>query len=178
VISPSQRPLPTQVNTTYKHKKQTSMTRVRFEPATPATERPQTYALDRAATGIDIKSLYVHKNMNTIVCVMFLCRIVGGNNYIILYSSSHNSVTKLTSNRCVIEHWVVWRQIGNYMICRVSSEEHPAIVYRCSTPVTLACTTPAQGVSISINRRWKIRISSSVSQTVEYDWVTEQIAVD
>jgi hypothetical protein len=24
-----------------------------FEPATPATKRPQTYALDRAATGID-----------------------------------------------------------------------------------------------------------------------------
>jgi hypothetical protein len=28
------------------------MPRAEFEPATPATERPQTYALDRAATGI------------------------------------------------------------------------------------------------------------------------------
>jgi hypothetical protein len=28
------------------------MPRAVFEPATPATERPQTYALDRAATGI------------------------------------------------------------------------------------------------------------------------------
>jgi hypothetical protein len=28
------------------------MSRARFEAATPATERPQTYALDRAATGI------------------------------------------------------------------------------------------------------------------------------
>jgi hypothetical protein len=25
-----------------------------FEPATPATKRPQTYALDRAATGIGL----------------------------------------------------------------------------------------------------------------------------
>jgi hypothetical protein len=28
------------------------MPRAGFEPATPATERPQTYSLDRAATGI------------------------------------------------------------------------------------------------------------------------------
>jgi hypothetical protein len=48
VISPSQSPLPTQDNTTYKHKRQTSMPRTGFEPATPATKRPQTYSLDRA----------------------------------------------------------------------------------------------------------------------------------
>jgi hypothetical protein len=29
-----------------------------FEPATPATGRPQTYALDRAATGIGSIALY------------------------------------------------------------------------------------------------------------------------
>jgi hypothetical protein len=29
------------------------MPRAGFEPATPATKRPQTYDLDRAATGID-----------------------------------------------------------------------------------------------------------------------------
>jgi hypothetical protein len=40
VISPSQRSLPTQDNTTYKHKRQTSMPRAIFEPATPATKRP------------------------------------------------------------------------------------------------------------------------------------------
>jgi hypothetical protein len=52
VISPSQRPLPTQDNTTYKHKRQTSMSRAVFEPAIPATKWPQTYVVDRAATGI------------------------------------------------------------------------------------------------------------------------------
>jgi hypothetical protein len=31
------------------------MPRAAFEPATPATKRPQTYALDRAATGIGHK---------------------------------------------------------------------------------------------------------------------------
>jgi hypothetical protein len=50
---PSQRPLPAQDNTTYKHKRQTSMPLEGFEPAIPATKWPQTYALDRAATGID-----------------------------------------------------------------------------------------------------------------------------
>jgi hypothetical protein len=33
------------------HNRQTSMLPVGFEPTTPAGERPQTYALDRAATG-------------------------------------------------------------------------------------------------------------------------------
>jgi hypothetical protein len=34
------------------------MPRAGFEPATPATKRPQTYVLDRAATGIGF-DLYV-----------------------------------------------------------------------------------------------------------------------
>jgi hypothetical protein len=36
----------TQGNTAYKHNRQTSMLRAGFETATPATKRPQTYALD------------------------------------------------------------------------------------------------------------------------------------
>jgi hypothetical protein len=44
VIIPSQRPLLAQVNTTHKHKTQISMPRAGFEPAIPATKRPQTYA--------------------------------------------------------------------------------------------------------------------------------------
>jgi hypothetical protein len=40
VISPSQKPLPTQNNTTYnKHKRQTSMPSAGFEPAIPTTKR-------------------------------------------------------------------------------------------------------------------------------------------
>ena len=34
------------------HKKQTSMTPAGFEPTIPVSERPQTHALNRAATGI------------------------------------------------------------------------------------------------------------------------------
>jgi hypothetical protein len=37
--------LPIQDNTPYKHKRQTSMPSAGFEPAIPATKRPQTYAL-------------------------------------------------------------------------------------------------------------------------------------
>jgi hypothetical protein len=36
------------------HKRQTSMPPARFEPTIPVSERPQTHALDRAATGIGI----------------------------------------------------------------------------------------------------------------------------
>jgi len=50
VISSSQRPLP--YNT--QHSQTTFMPPVGFEATTPADERTQTYALDRAATGIDI----------------------------------------------------------------------------------------------------------------------------
>jgi hypothetical protein len=35
------------------HKRQTSMPSAGFEPTVPVSERPQTHALDRAATGID-----------------------------------------------------------------------------------------------------------------------------
>jgi hypothetical protein len=36
-----------------------------FETATPATERPQTYALDRAVTGIGLTVILQHKNPET-----------------------------------------------------------------------------------------------------------------
>jgi hypothetical protein len=43
------------------HKWQTSMPPARFEPAIPASERPQTHALDRAATGIGCAILIIVK---------------------------------------------------------------------------------------------------------------------
>jgi len=43
------------------HKKQTSMPPVGFEPAIPASERPQTHALDRAATEIGYASNNIFK---------------------------------------------------------------------------------------------------------------------
>jgi len=48
VISPTQRPPPDNTQ----HNRQTSMALEGFEPTIPASERPQTYALDRAAIGI------------------------------------------------------------------------------------------------------------------------------
>jgi hypothetical protein len=39
------------------HKRQTSMLPVGFEPAISASEWPQTYALDRAATGIGMQNI-------------------------------------------------------------------------------------------------------------------------
>jgi len=46
---------------------------VGFEPTIPAGERPQTYALDRAATGTDtgnIRTLYFLRNR------IYVCRII------------------------------------------------------------------------------------------------------
>jgi hypothetical protein len=37
------------------------MPRAEFEPAIPATKRPQTYSLDRAATGIGFYGLHLFK---------------------------------------------------------------------------------------------------------------------
>jgi hypothetical protein len=45
---------------TGQHNRQTFMPRGGFEPATPATKRPQTYALDRAASGIGIGNIFLH----------------------------------------------------------------------------------------------------------------------
>ena len=49
LTDPSQRPLRDNKNS---HKKQTSMSLARFELTIPASTRPQTHALDRAATGM------------------------------------------------------------------------------------------------------------------------------
>ena len=47
MIGPSQRSLPD--NTHTKHSQETN---IHFEPAMPASEQPQTHALDRTVTGI------------------------------------------------------------------------------------------------------------------------------
>jgi hypothetical protein len=52
VISPTQRPLPDDTQNSL----ETDIHAPRgFEPTIPASERPQTHALDRAATGIDTR---------------------------------------------------------------------------------------------------------------------------
>jgi hypothetical protein len=54
VISPTQRPLPD--NT--KHSQETDRHPAVFEPAIPASERPQTHALDSADTGIGESQIF------------------------------------------------------------------------------------------------------------------------
>jgi hypothetical protein len=49
----TQRPLPIQDNTTYKHQRETSMPPAGFKPAIPATKPPKTYTLDPVDTEID-----------------------------------------------------------------------------------------------------------------------------
>ena len=46
------------------HKRQTSMPTAGFEPAIPASKRPQTHVLDRAATGIGLRVHILHENIN------------------------------------------------------------------------------------------------------------------
>jgi hypothetical protein len=55
-ICPSQKPLPDNTNI---NKRQSSMTTAEFEPAIPASERPQAYASDLVATGIDLCLMYI-----------------------------------------------------------------------------------------------------------------------
>ena len=65
VISTSQRSLPDNTQ-------QTSMAPVGFEPTVSAGERPQTYALDRAATGIGILSYQDSLLKNKRICKTFM----------------------------------------------------------------------------------------------------------
>ena len=53
------------------HNRQTSMPTVRFEPTISAGERPQTYALDRAATGTGFIYIYIY-------IYIYICRRVLG----------------------------------------------------------------------------------------------------
>jgi hypothetical protein len=66
-FSPSQRPLPTQDNTTYKHKRQTSMPSAGFEPAIPATKRrpnPQTALPQGSASIVSIvRNMYCYNSL-------------------------------------------------------------------------------------------------------------------
>jgi len=64
LINPTQKPLPD--NT--KQSKQTSMSPATFEPATPTSERPQTDAVDRAATGIGVFLWSIRWNYRTQTC--------------------------------------------------------------------------------------------------------------
>jgi hypothetical protein len=52
LLSTSDQPVAETSTYTGQHNRQTSTPRAGFEPAITATKRPQTYALDRAATGI------------------------------------------------------------------------------------------------------------------------------
>ena len=61
VISSSQRLLPDNTNT---HNRHTSMPPLGFEPTISAGERPQTYALDRAATGTGFQLILLKLNSN------------------------------------------------------------------------------------------------------------------
>jgi hypothetical protein len=54
------------------HNRQISMTRAGFEPATPETKRPQTYALDCAATTHIINIIQVKLTAGTHVHFLFL----------------------------------------------------------------------------------------------------------
>jgi hypothetical protein len=51
---------------TGQHNRQTSMPRAGFEPATPATKRPQTYTLVSAATGIR-KNISIHWQVHDVI---------------------------------------------------------------------------------------------------------------
>jgi hypothetical protein len=77
---PSQRPLPAQDNTTYKYNRH-PCPKAGFEPTTPAIKWPQTYALDRAATGIGC----MYHLLNIIVSVIKFSRLAASASVISIY---------------------------------------------------------------------------------------------
>ena len=71
VISSSQRPLC--VNTNNTHNRQTSMTPVGFKPIISAGERPQTYPIDRTATGTSKYRLHWQSEIRPLLFVLCSC---------------------------------------------------------------------------------------------------------
>jgi hypothetical protein len=55
----SDQPIAEAYTYTGQHKRQTSMPSAGFEPATPATKRPQIYALDCAATEVGMNTFHL-----------------------------------------------------------------------------------------------------------------------
>jgi hypothetical protein len=78
------------------HNKQTFMPPVRFEPAIAASERPQTDALDRAATGTG-RHLYLSLHEIKLLCLSLISR-----------------------HRCFSRRWIWNIQAGRSFICHLS----------------------------------------------------------
>ena len=77
MISPTQRPL----SNNTQHSQQTDIyAQAGFETAIPASERPQTHALDRAATGTGSLLDKMHEGDMNMGMSEFLDRILGGGN--------------------------------------------------------------------------------------------------
>jgi hypothetical protein len=115
VISPSQRPLPTQGNTTYKHKRQTSIPSAGFEPAILATKRPQTYALDLAVTGISNYFWYSSK-------FLFLTMSLELKSYFSLRDISQHPLQLTGFCRLVLRTSVALKR-SPYALCDVSQHD-------------------------------------------------------
>ena len=95
--------------TTYnKHNRQTSMPPVGFEPTILAGERPQTYALDRAATGM---------GMFTVALLI----IIKSSNIIYLLHSSGRSMTAWTRQHIVFSSVLNWENNHSDLALRFSS---------------------------------------------------------
>jgi hypothetical protein len=77
------------------HKRQTFMPPVGFEPKIPASERPQTHALDRAATGIGDFKMTIRKcavNITIIFIILYYYYVIIII-IIVLYSIANSQLT-------------------------------------------------------------------------------------
>ena len=109
VINPSQRPLPDNIQHS---QQQTSMPSVRFEPTISAAKRPQTYALDRAATGTGTVIPYCNKNKQQNVCnkikKTYLPRLNA--TYFIIRERNVENKKKQQANKLVAVRMDFWRR--------------------------------------------------------------------
>ena len=99
VISPSQRPLP---DNTQNSQETDIHAPVGFEPIIPAGERPQTYALDRAATGTGgIQYNTIQYSQTTLIIFYeFFVRSLDGLNRNIKNHSRQQALLSNAQSRC------------------------------------------------------------------------------
>ena len=106
------------------HNRQTSMSRVGFEPTISAGERPHTYTLDRAATGTGTVSDYVTQVFAIFHNVQLLWSVIIYRNlYYNIYPhsiDSHGKIVRLTNGPLRNEEF--WR---TFMSCKGTSSANP-----------------------------------------------------
>ena len=101
------------------HNRQTSISPVGFEPTIPSSERPQTHALDRAATGTGMRTSAPpqKKKLKYLSSKLSFCFLFNITPYNSKKQIAIISLSSITSLICIIGRQCVYWALGNAFLC-------------------------------------------------------------